>query len=194
VARRGGKAKGDEEGPQISPEERVRIAKAAQQIPAYANFLRWTANFQKDEVTQHPKHERVILLSPMQSGRFSFSLEGDTLYLGVQGFEAVWLATMPFAKAYISDRLYLCVEGVACMDSRLPPLALGIFVDDLAKRRQMAPAKWLQSMRVRVSQGRVLALDGTIGPKVPLSAADIIPALAARAQNKLREEDISRFL
>ncbi|WP_240533886.1 hypothetical protein [Aeromonas veronii] len=117
---------GGDEGPQISPEERARIAKSARQVAAYANFLRWTANFRRDEVVKHPNHDRVMLLSPMQSGRFSFAIEGDTLLLGVQDFEAAWMAAMPFDCAYVSDRLYLSVEGVACMDAKLPPLALGI--------------------------------------------------------------------
>ncbi len=47
MAKGGGKPQGDE-GPQISPEERARIAKAAKQVAAYANFPRWSANFQKD--------------------------------------------------------------------------------------------------------------------------------------------------
>lgn len=60
---------GGDEGPQISPEERARIAKSARQVAAYANFLRWTANFRRDEVVKHPNHDRVMLLSPMQSGK-----------------------------------------------------------------------------------------------------------------------------
>lgn len=192
MAKGGGKPQGDE-GPQISPEERARIAKAAKQVAAYANFLRWSANFQKDEFTRHPRHDRVILLSAMQSGRFSFAVEGDTIYLGVQPFEAVWLSTLPIDKVYVSDRLYLSIEGVACMDSKLPALGIGIFVDDQAKRAEMAAAKWLQPVRVEVSEGRVVSVDGEIGTRVPVTGSDIITALASVAKAKLKRQDMSRF-
>lgn len=192
MAKGGGKPQGDE-GPQISPEERARIAKAAKQVAAYANFLRWSANFQKDEFTRHPRHDRVILLSAMQSGRFSFAVESDTIYLGVQPFEAVWLSTLPIDKVYVSDRLYLSIEGVACMDSKLPALGIGIFVDDQAKRAEMAAAKWLQPVRVEVSEGRVVSVDREIGPRVPVTGSDIITALASVAKAKLKQQDMSRF-
>jgi hypothetical protein len=178
---------------QVSPEDRTRIAKAAKQVAAYINFLRWTANFQKDELTRHPRHERVMLLSPMQSGRFSFAVEGETIYLGVQPFEAIWMATLPLDQAYVSDRLYLTVEGVACIDSKLPALGLGVFVDDQAKRKQMAAAKWLQLVRVQVGDGRVIAVDSEFGSRIPVTGADIIGALAAAGQAKLKQQDISRF-
>lgn len=192
MARGGGKPQGDD-GPQISPEERARIAKAANQVAAYANFLRWGANFRKDEFARHPRHDRVILMSPMQSGRFSFAIQGDTIYLGVQPFEAVWMSTLPLDKAYVSDRLYLSIEGVACMDSKLPALGIGIFVDDQAKRQEMAVAKWLQPVCVHVSEGKVLSVDREIGPRVPVSGVDIIGALASVARDKLKQQDMSRF-
>ena len=192
MAKGGGKPQGDE-GPQISPEERARIAKAVKQVAAYANFLRWSANFQKDEFSRHPRHDRVILLSPMQSGRFSFAVEGDTIYLGVQPFEAVWLATLPIDKVFVSDRLYLSIESVACMDSKLPALGVGIFVDDQAKRAEMAAAKWLQPVRVVVSDGRVASVDREIGARVPVTGTDIIGALASVAKAKLKQQDMSRF-
>ena len=34
-------------GPAISAEERARVARAARQVVAYANFLRWTSNFNR---------------------------------------------------------------------------------------------------------------------------------------------------
>lgn len=190
---KGNLRQGAQDGPQISPEERARIAKAAKQLASYANFLRWTANFRKDEITQHARHERVMMISPMQSGRFSFCVKGDTILLGVQPFEAIWMASMPLDKAYVSDRLYLAVEGVACMDSKLPPLGIGFFVDDQVKRKQMAAAKWLQPMQVRVQGGSVVVVERKIGAKIPVSNADIIASLSAVAQAKLKQQDMSRF-
>lgn len=185
--------KQDDDGPQISPEERARIAKAAKQVASYANFLRWAANFRKDEITRHAKSDRVMLLSAMLSGRFCFCVEGETAYLGVQPFEAPWFAAMPFEKAYISDRLFLSIESVGCIDSKLPALGLGIFADDSRKREQMARAKWLQAIRVRVADGRVIAVEQNLGPRIPLLRQDIISGLAETAQARLKQQDMSRF-
>jgi len=184
---------GGDEGQKISPEERARIAKSARQVAAYANFLRWTANFRRDEVVKHPNHDRVMLLSPMQSGRFSFAIEGDTLLLGVQNFEAAWMAAMPFDCAYVSDRLYLSVEGVACMDAKLPPLALGIFVDDPVKRAAMSAARFVQPTRVYVRDGRIAEVGRAFGLGFPVKQGDVIKQLVVAAKEKLRQQDIGRF-
>lgn len=183
----------EKEGPKISPEEMARIRKSAQQLAAYANFLRWNANFKKDELSQHPRHGRIVLASPMQSGRFSFFVKGDTILFGVQPFEATWLTAMPFSTAYVSDRLYLAVDGVACMDNKLPPLAIGIFMDDHEKRNQMAAAKWLQAVEVNVRDGRVAEVGEAVGGRVPVVAADIIAAMSIAAEAKLKQRDMGRF-
>lgn len=184
---------GEQEGPQISPEERARISKSARQLAAYANFLRWTANFRRDEVLRHPSHDRVMLLSPMQSGRFSFAIEGDTLLLGVQPFEAAWLLAMPFDCAYVSDRLYLTVEGVACMDAKMPPLSLGIFIDEAKKRASMAACKFVQPTRVTVLDGRVADVGRALGLGFPVKQGDVIKQLAVAEKAKLRQQDMGRF-
>lgn len=180
-------------GPQISPVEQARVSKAAKQVAAYANFLRWTSNFRKDEVLRHPNHDRIIMLSPMQSGRFSFAIEDDTLLIGVQPFEAAWMVAMPFEAAYVSDRLYLSVEGVACMDSRMPPLALGIFVDDPKKRKLMAEAKQIKAVRVSVENGIVVDVGEYCGNTVPVLSGDIVKSLFDAQQEKLRQQDVGRF-
>lgn len=172
---------------------RRRIAKAARQVAAYANFLRWSANFPKEELSRHPRHQRVMLLSPMQSGRFTFCIDGATILLGVQEFEAVWLGMMPIDHVYVSDRLYLSIDGVACIESKLPALGLGIFVDDQEKRARMAAAQWLQMVTVTVRDGRVVALGRTLGAPVPVAGSDIVGALATAAGAKLKQQDISRF-
>ena len=189
----GKQQKGGDEGPQISPEERARIAKSARQVAAYTNFMRWTANFRRDEVVKHPSHDRVMMLSPMQSGRFSFAIEGDTLLLGVQDFEAAWMAAMPFDCAYVSDRLYLSVEGVACMDAKLPPLALGIFVDDPAKRNAMSAARFVQPVRVYVRDGKIAEVGRAFGLGFPMKQGDVIKQLVVAAKEKLRQQDMGRF-
>lgn len=188
-----GKQQNVDKGLQISQEERARLAKSARQVVAYANFLRWTANFRRDEVAKHPNHDRVMLLSPMQSGKFSFAIEGDTILLGVQNFEAAWMATMPFDCAYVSDRLYLSVEGVACMDAKLPLLALGIFVDDPVKLAAMSAARFVQPTRVHVRDGRIAEVGRAFGLGFPVKQGDIIKHLIAAAKQKLRQQDMGRF-
>ena len=180
-------------GPQISQVEQARVSKAAKQVAAYANFLRWTSNFRKDEVLRHPNHDRIIMLSPMQSGRFSFAVDEDTLLLGVQPFEAAWMAAMPFEAAYVTDRLYLSVEGVACMDSRMPPLAIGIFVDESRKRQLMASAARIQPVRVSVIDGIVVDVGEYCGNTVSIMEGDIVKSLFDAQQEKLRQQDMGRF-
>ncbi|MFK0093876.1 hypothetical protein [Pseudomonas sp. NPDC090592] len=180
-------------GPAISAEERARVARAARQVVGYANFLRWTANFKRDEVLRHPGHDRVMLLSPMQSGRFSFALEGDTLYVGVQPFEVAWVSCMPFEAAYVSDRLYLSVEGVNFMDSRMPPLALGIFVDEGGKRARMAAARFVQFVQVMVRDGYVVEVGEPCGEPVPVRPGDVVRQLRDTRQAKVQQQDMGRF-
>ncbi|WBM32210.1 hypothetical protein [Pseudomonas sp. NY11382] len=180
-------------GPAISAQERARVARAARQLVGYANFLRWTANFKRDEVLRHPEHDRVMLLSPMQSGRFSFALEGETLYLGVQPFEAAWVSNMPFEAAYVSDRLYLSVNGVNFMDSRMPALALGIFVDDAGKRARMAAARFVQCVQVAVRDGYVVEVGELCGEPVEMRQGDVVRQLRETRQAKVQQQDMGRF-
>lgn len=171
--------------------ERHAAARAARQLAGYANLLRWSANFGKQTMRRHPGHQQVLLLSPMQSGRFAFCVAGDTILLGVQSFEFAWLGTLPVDRVYVSDRLYLATDGVACLDGRLAPLALGIFVDDERKRRALAAARSLRLVRMTVAGGSVAALDGAPGAPVAVSAEDIVAALAARA--RARQQDGTQF-
>lgn len=176
----------------VSAEDALRIAKAARQLAAYTNFLRWCANFPKDEVSHHPRCKHVILLSPMQSGRFAFRIRGLTVELGVQPFELAWMSCMPFDKAYLTDRLYLSVDGVACLDSGLTSMGIGIFVDDELKRKALAAMTSLRIVEVRVNSGKLTPADREIGTPLTVSTEDIAIVLTARA--RLRQKDVSRFL
>jgi hypothetical protein len=178
---------------QLSPEARARYAKSARQLAAYVTFIRWTVNFKRDEITRHPRHDRVLLLSPMQSSRFSFATEDETLLLGVQPFEAAWLTAMPFDCLYVADRLYLTVEGVACMNAVMPTLSLGIFVDDTAKLSAMAACKFVQPTHVTVDDGRVATVGQSCGDRFRVKTGDVIKQLAAADKAKLSTQDASRF-
>lgn len=183
-----------QEKPAVSPKDKARIAKAARQVSAYANFLRWTTNFGMNEVRQHPNDNRIILLSPMISGRFAFRIVGDVLQLGVQPFEAVWMASMPFVQAYLSDRLYLMVEGVDCMDAKLPPVTLGIFVDLSSKLQAMQAANHIELVAMVVDDGEGYGSDHRLGQDlIPVAVKDVVhEARLRRSRNKI-DKDHSRF-
>lgn len=182
-----------QDGPDISPEERARIAKAARQVVAYANFLRWLANFRRDEIEAHPHHARVFLLSPLQSGRFAFAIEDGMLLLGVQPFEAAWFSVLPFEAGYISDRLYLNVDAVQFTGNTLPALALGIYVDSEAKRRAIAQATAVQGVRMSVRNGHVANVGQSCGAAFPMRKGDVVKQLVDQAREKLRASDMGRF-
>lgn len=182
-----------DDGPYISPEDRARMSKAARQLAAYANFLRWSTNFRKDEIVNHPEHDQVVNLSVMQSGLFSFALQGEVLLLGVQKFEAAWMTAMPFSECSVSDRLYLSVEGISCMGRTLPPLTIGIFIDERRKRELMSRAKWLRMTRVTVEQGMVANVGEPFGQDLVVGQGSVIKRLHTVATNKLKQHDVGRF-
>ncbi len=128
------------EAPEISEEDKKRLQKATTLLTAYTNFMRWAGNFRRDEIKRHPRHASVVMLSTMQSSRFAFAVEGSSLLLAAQPFEMTWLSAMPFDSAYVSDRLYLSTDGAQCMEVNLPPLTIGIWCDQKAKREEMAQA------------------------------------------------------
>lgn len=182
-----------DEGPKISAEEMRRVEKGAKQLASYASFLRWSANFPRDEITTHPSHRQVMLLSPVQSGRFSFALEGSTLLLGTQPFELAWMENMPFDCAYVSDRLYLCVSGVSCMEVNFPPLALGIHISGPEKRSELARARFVQPIGVEVDDGAVTAVGRAQGLGFPVKPGDVIQGLLQASKERMRAQDMSRF-
>jgi hypothetical protein len=154
------------------------IERAARQLPAYGQFLRWAGSLGADGLDSHPAHSAIKLLSPVVSGRFTFAVDGGVLYLGVQPFEAVWVELMPWSRAMVADRLYLCVDPIDCLDVRLPALVLGIFVDMEAKRTLMRESSMLQFTAVCVSGGRVTAVGEALGDAVPLIAGGLDEYLA----------------
>lgn len=161
----------------------------ARQLVAYANFLRWSATFSKEAVQRHPQQPQLMMLSPMQSGRFAFAISGDTILLGVQSFEAAWLSPLPVDRVSVSDRLYLTVDGVEGTAGRLAPLGIGIFVDDARKRQAMAAASRLQLVRITVADGAVASVGALLGTSVAVSAGSTAPLMAGRGTG----QDISRF-
>lgn len=183
------------EKPLLSREERARVNKAARQLSAYTTLMRWAANFRKGEIVRHPAHEQVMLLSPMLSGRFSYALDGDTLFLGVQPFEGAWLFGLPLVSASITDsRLYLSTESVLCIERTLPGLALGIHLADLGRRDELARARYLQLIEVTVHNGEVVSVGRAMGPGIAMREGDPVEQLARVAREVIARADISRVL
>ena len=178
----------------ISPKEQERIRKAARQVVAFVKFLRWSTNFPRNEICSHPNHDRVMMLSSMQSARFAFGIDDDVLLLGVQDFEAVWFAEMPFTCAYISDRIYLSVDGTNCIGTKLPPLAIGIFVDDPVKCVEMSKARILRSVAITVRNGEVVSVGHALGPDVSILPGDIVQTFSEAQSEKLQKMDMRRYL
>jgi len=171
-----------------------RVRKAAQQLVSYTTFMKWASNFKKGEILRHPRHNQVFNLSPMQSARFCFAADGDTVFIGAQDFEAAWLAHLPLDKAFISDRLYVSVTSVNCMDSKFPPLAIGFFIDDAAKRKLIADAKNIQIVPVTVKNGKVIDHGRAKASPIPLVLGDVINHLFNAQQTAMKKQDMSRFL
>ncbi|ANN80901.1 hypothetical protein BAU07_26255 (plasmid) [Bordetella flabilis] len=162
-------------------------------MAAYAAFLRWSANFSRNEITTHPSHRQIMMLSPVQSGRFAFTLEGSTILLGTQPFEAAWMAHMPFDCAYLSDRLYLCVTGVSLMEVHFPPIALGIHVAGAEKRGQLSQGRFVQPVGVEVQNGAVTAVGRPYGLGFPVRQGEITSGLLEATAARMRSQDMSRF-
>jgi hypothetical protein len=94
---------------------------------------------------------------------------------------------------YISDRLYLYVDGINYMDNKLSALAIGIFVDEPGKRNAMAKSTRLQPVQVQVKDGQVTNVGSAIGTPVPVQADDVVASLALAAKTRLTQKDTSRF-
>lgn len=181
------------DGSEISEGEKKRIQKATSLLAGYINFMRWAGNFRRDEITRHPRHGSVVMLSPMQSSRFAFAVEGSTLLLGAQRFEMAWLSVVPFEAAYVSDRLYLSTTGVQCMDVKLPPLTIGFFSDRKTKREEMAQCGYVVPVEISVAQGLVVEVGQPQGMGIPVKEGDIVAALNEAAKETQNSRDLARF-
>lgn len=183
----------ENDAPEISEEDKKRIQKATTLLAAYTNFMRWAGNFRRDEIKRHPRHGSVVMLSPLQSSRFAFSTEGSTLLLGAQRFEMAWLTVMPFESAYVSDRLYLSTTGAECMDVTLPPLTVGFFCDQKAKREQMAKCSYVVPVEITVSEGSVTDVGRPQGLGIPMKQGDVVAVLNEAAKEAMNRRDLARF-
>lgn len=179
--------------PDTPDTDRDRIRKATHLLAAYVNFMRWAGNFRRDEVTRHPRHGQVMMLSPLQSGRFAFAIEDRRLLLGAQAFEMAWLATMPFETAHVGDRLYLSTAGAQCLDVELPALTLGIFCDLREKREQMAGCSHVVPVEIRVAAGRVTDVAPPAGQGIPLMPGDVVAALQEQSRQQQDRRNLARF-
>lgn len=179
--------------PEISEEDKKRLQKATTLLAAYTNFMRWAANFRRDEITKHPRHASVVMLSTMQSSRFAFAVEGSSLLLAAQPFEMAWLSAMPFDSAYVSDRLYLSTEGAQAMDVNLPPITIGIWCDQRAKREAMAQASYVVPVDMTVYEGQITEVGRPTSMGIKIKQGDVVTALNDAARARQNSRDLARY-
>ena len=183
----------ENDAPEISEEDKKRIQKATTLLAAYTNFMRWAGNFRRDEIKRHPRHGSVVRLSPLQSSRFAFAAEGSTLLLGAQSFEMAWLTVMPFEAAYVSDRLYLSTDGAQCMEVNLPPLTIGLWCDQKAKREEMAQANYVVPVEMTVYEGQITDVGRPQGLGIKIKRGDVVAALNEATKERQNSRDMARY-
>ncbi|MNH41938.1 hypothetical protein D3C79_1035330 [compost metagenome] len=79
------------------------------------------------------------------------------------------------------------------MDTRMPPLALGIFVDEGEKRVLMAAARFVQLVQVSVRDGYVVEVGQPCGEPVEMRPGDVVRQLRETRQAKVQQQDMGRF-
>lgn len=181
------------DAPEIPEEDKKRLQKATTLLTAYTNFMRWAGNFRRDEIKRHPRHSSVMMLSTMQSSRFAFAVDGSTLLLAAQPFEMTWLSAMPFDSAYVSDRLYLSTDGAQCMEVNLPPLTIGIWCDQRAKREEMAQANYLVPVEMNVYEGEITDVGRPQSMGIKIKKGDVVAALNEAARDRQNSRDLARI-
>lgn len=186
-------ANNEEEKPLLTPEQQARIEKAAKQLIGCATFLKWTLAYPKNSIDAHSNSSKIKLLSVVQSGCFAFSLQDETLFLGVQDMERGWFNVMPFSFAVLSDRLYLLVDSVQCLGKKIPALGLGIFVDNDWKIEQLKKANKIQFISIKAEEGEVIEVGKTFGDEVDLYHEDVIQFLKARTEQGVSDLDLNRL-
>ena len=181
------------DAPEIPEEDKKRLQKATTLLTAYTNFMRWAGNFRRDEIKRHPRHASVVMLSTMQSSRFAFAVEGSSLLLAAQPFEMTWLSAMPFDSAYVSDRLYLSTDGAQCMEVNLPPLTIGIWCDQKAKREEMAQANYVVPVEMTVYEGQITDVGRPQGLGIKIKRGDVVAALNEATRERQNSRDMARY-
>ena len=177
----------------ISPEKAEQIKKGAHQLIGYAQFLKWTTYFPAYTVSNNKDSTMIKELSVTQSNHFSFALNEDVLYLGVQKREQSWLEIIPFSLSIITDRLYLIVDSVQFLDKSIPNLGIGIFIDSKWKVELINQANYLQFIEIEIKDGEVKNVGQEFGEKLELiKSSSVLNALNSRSaiQKKVNIGDI----
>lgn len=178
----------------ISAKDKARLSKAAVQVAAYGNFIRWANTFGQHEVTRHPNKSSIMLFSTLQSGRFTYCIHNDELILGVQANEAVWLSLLPIELVTIDDRIYFTTVGVECMDIKIKSLTIGLLVDSKEKLRQMSSVDFLRCFAVKVVNGKVVEVGEEIKSPLCVSSGNIIKTISQFDDSRVSENNYIDFL
>lgn len=168
----------------------------AQRLFSCVNFLRWSTNFPQFETQCHSNSQKIIQLSAMQSGYFSFRVDPDSgnAHVGAQAFEAKWLEHLPITNAFVHDRLYLHVEQMECLGESLNEMMIGIFIDSEKKLAQLKKASHLLFDLVEVEQGRAVYQKPLRQDKVAILSQDPIESMKEARKQVKKKRDISRML
>lgn len=178
----------------ISAKDKSRLSKAAVQVTAFGNFIRWANTFQQHELKPHPNKSSIMLFSTLQSGRFTYCIQDDELILGVQENEAVWLSLLPIELVTIDDRIYFTTVGVECMDIKIKPLTIGLLVDSKQKLNQMRDVSFLRCFAVKVAHGKVVEVGEEIKKPLYVSTGNIIKVISQFDDSRASENNYIDFL
>jgi hypothetical protein len=179
-----GKNRGGD-APQLSPAEIAQIQRAARQSIAYAEFFRWGKTYERGEITR--RTNEIFKFSPLVTSMFAFGVEGTTLYLGVQKTEKQWVEPMPFDRAYVSDRLYLCCDSMDFDGITYPTLILGFYVSDTYKLEKMAECKIIEPKDMVVENGEVIEVGRSFGDRIPLLPGNVMQEQLKRERERMAE-------
>lgn len=160
---------------------------------AYVDFLRWATQFPRHQMLEHPRSQRVTLLSPLQRSRFMAATRGRDAFLYVQHAEH-WLMRLPVERACVSDQLYQLFSDMNLRSGHcMPATALGIkflYQDELEAFLQ-AERLWISSCWL--GDREEVAGFGSEVIGVPISRQDIVEVLEAStpgtSTNRLRERN-----
>ena len=100
-------------------------------IPSYVAFLRWSSQFNKNEILEHERCQRVYELSDLQSMRFMVSATDTMAFLFVQRDES-WMTGLPIqAACFSAKRLYLLLDALTLKEGvSINRAAIGLLFDD----------------------------------------------------------------
>jgi hypothetical protein len=173
----------------LSKDDKLRLSRGTYMIAGLGNFLRWTASFNQFEISQHPNHRSVKVLSMLQSGRFALAFTDHEAILGVQQNESPWMKDIPFDHAIVDDRLYLTMPEIEVMNIKFPSMTIGITIESSNKLIKLASMKFLRFMSIEVRNGVVVDVINEL--REPISIAAMLVSEGLTLKDRENSENIT---